>query len=51
MGGAKRRALHGAEHTLKLGGVMVAETTAEAKQGLRQPDDGEIRFPKDASTS
>jgi hypothetical protein len=46
VGGAKRRALHGTEHSSKLGCVMAAETTAEAKRGLRQPDDGEIRFPE-----
>jgi hypothetical protein len=51
VGGAKRRALHGAEHSSKLGCVMAARTTAEAKRGLRQLDDGEICFQDDASES
>ena len=51
VGGAKRRALHGAEHRSMLGRVMAAQTTADATQVLRQPDDGEIRFPEDASES
>jgi hypothetical protein len=51
MGGAKRRALHGAEHSSKLGCVMAARTIAEAKWGLRQLDDGEIRFQDDAGES
>jgi hypothetical protein len=51
VGGAKRRALHGTEHSSKLGCVMAARTTTEAKRRLRQLDDGEIRFQDDASKS
>jgi hypothetical protein len=43
--------LHGAEHSSKLGCVMAARTIAEAKWGLRQLDDGEIRFQDDAGES
>jgi hypothetical protein len=32
VGGAKRRALHGAEHSSKLGWVMAARTTTEAER-------------------
>jgi hypothetical protein len=41
--------LQSAEHSSKLGCVMAARTTAEAKRGLRRLDDGEIRFQDDAS--
>jgi hypothetical protein len=49
VGGAKRRALHGAEHSSTLGCVMAARTTAEAKRGLLHLDDGDIRFQDEAS--
>jgi hypothetical protein len=49
VGGAKRRALHGAEHSSKLGCVMAERTTADTKPGLRPLDDEEIRFQDDAS--
>jgi hypothetical protein len=35
VGGAKRRALHGAEHSSKLGRVMAAQTTADVTYVLR----------------
>jgi len=49
VGGAKRRALHGAEHSSMLGRVMAARTTSEARRGLRLPDARELRFQDDAS--
>ena len=49
VGGAKRRALHGAEHSSKVDCVMAARTTAEATQVLRQPADRETCFPEDMS--
>lgn len=49
VGGAKRRALHGVEHSSKLG-CVVAAGLPPCHTGVRgQPDNGEICFPEDMS--
>lgn len=47
VGGAERRALHGAEHSSKLERVMAANYADAGQPFADEPDDGGVRFPED----